>query len=85
MASFATIRLHSFHQRVKIVLTPVAVPFTLRCRKSRVADLSRSELRQHAAALLLFDIWTEREERVTLCLWRAYVLVLIKIKLCYTD
>jgi hypothetical protein len=33
----------------------------------------------------LFDIWTEREERVTLCLWRAYVLVLIKIKLCCTD
>jgi hypothetical protein len=33
----------------------------------------------------VFDIWTEREERVTLCLWRAYVLVLIKIKLCYTD
>jgi hypothetical protein len=33
----------------------------------------------------VFDIWTEREERVTLCLWRAYILVLIKIKLCYTD
>jgi hypothetical protein len=33
----------------------------------------------------VFDIWTEREERITLCMWRAYVLVLITIKLCYTD
>jgi hypothetical protein len=40
---------------------------------------------EHIRPNMLFDIWTEREERVTLCLWRAYVLVLIKIKLCYTD
>jgi hypothetical protein len=33
----------------------------------------------------MFDILKEREERVTLCLWRTYVLVLIGIKLCYTD
>jgi hypothetical protein len=39
----------------------------------------------HEGSMFMFDIWTEREERVTLCLWRAYVLVLMKIKLCYTD
>jgi hypothetical protein len=33
----------------------------------------------------VFDVWTQREERLILCLWRTYVLLLIKIKLCYTD
>jgi beta-glucanase (GH16 family) len=32
-----------------------------------------------------FDTGTEREERVTLCLSRTDGLLLIKIKLCYTD
>jgi hypothetical protein len=34
---------------------------------------------------LLFDTWTEREERVAQCLHRTYVLLVIEIKLCYTD
>jgi hypothetical protein len=32
----------------------------------------------------VFDIWTEREERVTQCLWRAYVLLVIKRSNCAT-
>jgi hypothetical protein len=60
-----------------IVLQPRPVPYT-------VCTILLPTWHLHGP-LLMFDIWTEREERVTLCLWRAYVLVLIKTKLCYTD
>jgi hypothetical protein len=39
----------------------------------------------HHVAYKLFDIWTEREERVSKCLWRTHVLLVIKMRLSYTD
>jgi hypothetical protein len=49
-----------------------------------IADTLVSTAQGSKESSSVFDIWTEREERVTQCLWRAYVLLVIKRSNCAT-